>query len=213
MTFLAFGCSSTSALNLFPGRGIALLRAFSSSAVASNEPSIVHRSLPYLHSHPITTKDGAPTTTLKYALSYLSSKDIPSGKRLCDHPDVVIGWTPEQSSIDPRTFVGNDVFVDFLHRTLAENIHSVNDPSLKGLAKWQKEGWLHIADERNPPPWGRIPSPEDIIGSVLVKNGVIQGGTYQPMPAHRLVTSNGIFQLSEPLTQCMIRSCKALFGK
>lgn len=65
-----------------------------------------------------------------------------------------------------------------------------------------------MADERNPPAWGRIPMPEDIIGSVLLKDGAIQPHTYQEMPAHRLVTNHGIFQLSEPLADCMIRVSK-----
>ncbi|KAI8145653.1 hypothetical protein BJV82DRAFT_510746 [Fennellomyces sp. T-0311] len=93
-------------------------------------------------------------------------------------------------------------------RVLKENVHKVNDTNLKSLAEWQKEGWLHIADERNPPPWGRIPFPEDIIGSVLVREGVIQPNSYEPMPAHRLATSNGIFQLSDPLTQCLVQEAK-----
>ncbi|KAI9491172.1 hypothetical protein BDB00DRAFT_834084 [Zychaea mexicana] len=121
--------------------------------------------------------------------------------------ELVIGWTPN-TDIDFKTFVDNTSFVDFLTRVLKEKVHKVNDPVLKSLAEWQKEGWLHIGDERNPPPWGRIPYPEDIIGSVLVQKGVIQPDTYQPMPAHRLVTSNGILQLSEPLTQCVVQEAK-----
>ena len=73
--------------------------------------------------------------------------------------------------------------------------------------------WLHIGDERNPPPWGRIPYPEDIIGTVFVQGGVIQPNTYQPMPTHRLATSNGFMQLSEPLTQCLIREAKRIASK
>jgi hypothetical protein len=65
--------------------------------------------------------------------------------------------------------------------------------------------WLHVADERNPPPWGRIPLPEDIFGSVLLSKGIIQPNTYQRMPSHRFVTSNGLFQLSSPL-QSILRS-------
>ncbi|KAI9348411.1 hypothetical protein BD770DRAFT_327308 [Pilaira anomala] len=80
--------------------------------------------------------------------------------------------------------------------------------NLKALAKWQKEGWLHIGDERNPPPWGRINFPEDIIGSVEIHDGVIKEGSYQAMPAHRLMTNNGIFQLSEPLTDVVINEAK-----
>ncbi|KAI9262211.1 hypothetical protein BDA99DRAFT_438899 [Phascolomyces articulosus] len=107
----------------------------------------------------------------------------------------------------------NASFVDFLTRVLKENVHKVNDPILKSLAEWQKEGWLHIGDERNPPPWGRIPFPEDIIGSVLVQNGIIQPDTYQAMPTHRLATSSGFMQLSEPLTQCLVQEAKRVATK
>ena len=65
--------------------------------------------------------------------------------------------------------------------------------------------WLHVADERNPPPWGRIPLPEDIFGSVLLSKGIIQPNTYQRMPSQRFVTSNGLFQLSSPM-QSILRA-------
>lgn len=64
--------------------------------------------------------------------------------------------------------------------------------------------WLHIADERNPPPWGRIPLPEDIFGSVLLEKGVIQPNTYERMPSHRFVTSNGLFKLSDPMQRILV---------
>jgi hypothetical protein len=67
---------------------------------------------------------------------------------------------------------------------------------------------LHIGDERNPPAWGRINCPEDIIGSVELKDGHIKEGTYQPMPAHRMITNDGIFRLSEPLTKCVVEAAK-----
>lgn len=68
--------------------------------------------------------------------------------------------------------------------------------------------WLHIGDERNPPAWGRINYPEDIIGSVELDHGKIKEGSYQPMPAHRLITNSGLFQLSEPLTKCVVEAAK-----
>ncbi|KAI7905941.1 uncharacterized protein BX663DRAFT_498196 [Cokeromyces recurvatus] len=67
---------------------------------------------------------------------------------------------------------------------------------------------MHINDERDPPAWGRINFPEDIVGSVELNAGKIKEGTYQPMPTHRLVTSKGLFQLSEPLTNCIINAAK-----
>ncbi|ORX42013.1 hypothetical protein DM01DRAFT_256156 [Hesseltinella vesiculosa] len=77
------------------------------------------------------------------------------------------------------------------------------------MAQWQKQGWLHVGDERHPAPWGRIPRPEDIIGSVLLENGEIQAGTYQAMPAYRLVTNKGLMKLSKPLEECLVDAAKA----
>jgi hypothetical protein len=44
-------------------------------------------------------------------------------------------------------------------------------------------------------PWGRIPDPQDIFGSVLLKEGVIVLGSYERMPSHRVVSSAGLFEL------------------
>ncbi|KAI8990933.1 hypothetical protein BDF20DRAFT_812385, partial [Mycotypha africana] len=73
---------------------------------------------------------------------------------------------------------------------------------------WKKKRWLHIGDERNPPAWGRINLPEDIIGSVELDEGTIKAGTFQRMPAHRLVTNNGLFRLSEPLMKTITEAAK-----
>jgi len=63
------------------------------------------------------------------------------------------------------------------------------------------EGWVHVTDERGLPPFGRIPEPEDIIGSVLVQGGELRAETYQPMPTYRLVTPEGPMKLSPFLLQ------------
>ncbi|GAB5586538.1 hypothetical protein Unana1_01438 [Umbelopsis nana] len=135
----------------------------------------------------------------KYPVSFIPHQELPDGRSIEDYSRAVIGWSTSEGQLNPSTFAENDEFVEFLHKVIGENIHSIDDPSLKGMAEWQQEGWLHIADERNPPPWGRIPLPEDIFGSVLLNKGVIQPQTYQRMPSHRFVTSNGLFKLSDPL--------------
>lgn len=50
----------------------------------------------------------------------------------------------------------------------------------------------------------RVPEPEDILGSVRVENGVMIAHTYEPMPVHRLVTRNGLFQLSETMQSALV---------
>lgn len=48
---------------------------------------------------------------------------------------------------------------------------------------------------------GRIGDPDDIIATVLVEDSKIQAETYQPMPAYRLCTSDGVTRLSEGLAR------------
>ena len=49
--------------------------------------------------------------------------------------------------------------------------------------------------------FGRIPEPEDIIGSVLVQDNVLQPETYQAMPTYRFVTPTGPMKLSDFLLE------------
>lgn len=56
-------------------------------------------------------------------------------------------------------------------------------------------GWIHISDLRNPPDYGRIAWPEDIIGSVEVDgNGrfAADGGNWQDSGTYRIVTREGM---------------------
>jgi hypothetical protein len=58
--------------------------------------------------------------------------------------------------------------------------------------------------------FGRIPEPEDIIGSVLVQNGELQAETYQPMPTYRLVTREGPMKLSSYLLERLREKLKSM---
>jgi hypothetical protein len=72
-------------------------------------------------------------------VSLLSSKDI-GNKKLADYPELIIGWTPNQDRVEPRTFIPNAAFLDYMTTTFVQHIHEVNDTALKGMAQWQKEG-------------------------------------------------------------------------
>jgi ABC-type iron transport system FetAB ATPase subunit len=86
-----------------------------------------------LHSHETSDKD-------RFAISYLSDKDLPKPEAL--KSEFIIGWTPEQDKVDPRTFIENTKFVDFMTSVLKKNVHKVNDSNLKAMADWQKEGYV-----------------------------------------------------------------------
>ncbi|KAK3325186.1 hypothetical protein B0H66DRAFT_113168 [Apodospora peruviana] len=57
-------------------------------------------------------------------------------------------------------------------------------------------GWVHLSDARNPPDFGRIAWPEDILGSVEVDGSGKIIGNYQPSGTYRIVTNEGILGLS-----------------
>ncbi|KAG2178206.1 hypothetical protein INT43_003459, partial [Umbelopsis isabellina] len=140
----------------------------------------------------------------RYPVSFVSHNQFKDGASIQQYPTTIIGWTSTEGQLNPSTFAENVQFAELMHKVIAKNIDKIDDTALKGMAKWQQDGWLHVADERNPPPWGRIPLPEDIFGSVLLDKGVIQPNTYQRMPSHRFVTSDGLFKLSDPMQRVLV---------
>lgn len=53
-------------------------------------------------------------------------------------------------------------------------------------------GWVHLSDRRNPPDFGRIAWPEDILGSVEVDGKGDVVGSLQPSGTYRVVTNEGM---------------------
>ncbi|KAF9568316.1 hypothetical protein EC968_002969 [Mortierella alpina] len=110
--------------------------------------------------------------------------------------------------VKPNKFTENEAFNAVLHASIQE--HLSKDPMVQSVLQQQLEGWTHIADYRNPAPYGRIPLPEDIFGSVQIEDGVIKPSTYQRMPSHRIVSSHGLFQLSEYLHEKLVQRLQNL---
>ncbi|KAF1936869.1 hypothetical protein EJ02DRAFT_459170 [Clathrospora elynae] len=74
-------------------------------------------------------------------------------------------------------------------------------------------GWIHISDLRNPPDYGRIAWPEDILGSVEVDgNGRFAGGTggWQDSGTYRVVTREGILGLTDYMRGKMVEKLQEL---
>ncbi|UKZ52115.1 hypothetical protein TrVGV298_005888 [Trichoderma virens] len=70
-------------------------------------------------------------------------------------------------------------------------------------------GFVHLSDRRNPPDFGRIAWPEDILGSVEVNESGEVVGRLQPSGTYRIVTNEGILGLSPFLRGKLIdRLCK-----
>ncbi|TWU71269.1 hypothetical protein ED733_000318 [Metarhizium rileyi] len=69
-------------------------------------------------------------------------------------------------------------------------------------------GWVHLSDRRNPPDFGRIAWPEDILGSVEVDGHGEVVGRVQPSGTYRVVTREGILGLSPFLEGKLIERLK-----
>ncbi|RIB05658.1 hypothetical protein C2G38_2023486 [Gigaspora rosea] len=137
-----------------------------------------------------------------YSLSFISDRN-----KVEKYDISVIGWVPFQTGV-PKLEIGNfrenNKFIKFLHQVIADNVTDA-DPQLQALAKYQQNGWLHIAGELYLNQLiCRIPYPEDIFGMVQVKDGQIVPDTYQPMPTHRILTTNGLFTLNGPFQEKLI---------
>ncbi|KAJ2516851.1 hypothetical protein H4217_004324 [Coemansia sp. RSA 1939] len=110
----------------------------------------------------------------------------------------IIGWLKRKNDpITPEHFIENSEFWPVVVKVLEKHAHE--DPELKAQAVFQKDGWINIADRRNPPPLGRTGDPDDIFGFVLVMKKVIQPETFQSNIVHRPVTRDGLFQLPKYL--------------
>ncbi|KAI1081447.1 hypothetical protein F5B20DRAFT_536084 [Whalleya microplaca] len=65
-------------------------------------------------------------------------------------------------------------------------------------------GHVHLSDLRNPPDYGRIAWPEDILGSIEVDARGEIVGEFQPSGTYRVVTNEGILGLSDFLRTKLI---------
>ncbi|PKS05743.1 hypothetical protein jhhlp_007572 [Lomentospora prolificans] len=69
-------------------------------------------------------------------------------------------------------------------------------------------GYVHLSDTRNPPDFGRIAWPEDILGSVEVDAAGDIVGKLVPSGTYRILTNQGILGLSPFLTEKLVARLK-----
>ncbi|KAG8703150.1 hypothetical protein FRC08_003049 [Ceratobasidium sp. 394] len=162
-----------------PAPFISQARSYSSSDVVEDEE---RKGLFY---HPL---DGN-----LYALSFLP--DEPPSRSSA----TVIGLIPEGQGLDG--FEENP-FVDLLHDTVKAALTDNVDPDLANDATQRQEGWMHVHES------GRVGDADDIIGSVLVQKGKINGETYERMPSYRTCTSDGPTKLSSSMQERLISALK-----
>ncbi|KAI8633842.1 hypothetical protein F5Y19DRAFT_415319 [Xylariaceae sp. FL1651] len=69
-------------------------------------------------------------------------------------------------------------------------------------------GHVHLSDLRNPPDFGRIAFPEDILGSIEVDGQGKIVGEFQPSGTYRIVTNEGILGLSDFLMTKLVETLR-----
>lgn len=70
-----------------------------------------------------------------------------------------------------------------------------------------------MSDQRNPPDYGRVAWPEDILGSLEIDGTgefVDGNGRYQASGTYRVVTNEGILGLSPYLREKLVQKLKEL---
>ncbi|KAF7319480.1 hypothetical protein HMN09_00286800 [Mycena chlorophos] len=153
-----------------------------------------------LHYHLIDPPTPFSSRIPAFALSFLEKPPSAASS------STIIGWLPAASFEDGQEaglndFKENAGFRAILHSAIQDGLREqVDDIQMNGATQLGN-GWMHIHDERNLPPLGRIGDPDDIIATVLVEDGKIQPETYQAMPAYRICTSDGPTRLTGGLAQ------------
>lgn len=132
--------------------------------------------------------------------------DLPLGSGLGQSSRTVLGWVKPGDSADEATsFQENPRFLELLHESIANTLATPgSDPLIENEAAQRGEGWLHINDQRNIAALNRVGDPDDIIGTVMVRDGKILASTYQPMPSYRVCTSDGLTRLSDGLNSRLL---------
>ncbi|TIC92821.1 hypothetical protein CH35J_010397 [Colletotrichum higginsianum] len=70
-------------------------------------------------------------------------------------------------------------------------------------------GYVHLSDSRNPPDFGRIAWPEDILGSIEVDQSGNIIGKLEPSGTYRIITNEGILGLSPFLAEKLVERLRA----
>ncbi|KAH9906672.1 hypothetical protein F4778DRAFT_722887 [Xylariomycetidae sp. FL2044] len=137
-------------------------------------------------------------------------------------PRLAIGYTTNLPP-RPQSFTENREFLSILTDVLSKN--AAHDPDLKAQAQAFAGpggatlgfgggggggasaqggaggagvgGHVHLSDLRNPPDFGRIAFPEDILGSIEVDGHGNIVGDFQPSGTYRILTREGILGLSD----------------
>lgn len=127
-------------------------------------------------------------------------------------------FTPTPAKIPkPIKFEDNPAFTKkVLKEVMLEYLHTDDLYNSLAEAEGFREGTtLHVYDLRNPPPYGRIPDVQDIIGMVQIQKpdhekGVpaIVPGSFEYNPMYRPLTMNGFIDVGDFLNKKLVQACE-----
>ncbi|KAK4701988.1 hypothetical protein P7C70_g4235, partial [Phenoliferia sp. Uapishka_3] len=185
-------------------RSISTTRPLSISLESPSYPSLYYHSLPtpphppnsyslsFLPTPP-PSLSFSPTTIGILSLNAVDRAQLKDGGEGAGIPELL-----------PRNFEENKDFGMLLEEVLKEEMRG--DLWLGTAAKVRMDGYIHIADHRNPADPNRVPDPSDIIASVLVENGELLPESYSPSGTHRIVTMDGMMKLPDTLMKKFVES-------
>ncbi|KAK2681339.1 hypothetical protein RAB80_003132 [Fusarium oxysporum f. sp. vasinfectum] len=192
----------------------------------ARQRAVPFRAISSLASNPKIKVVKNPKSPFTNYLSYLEKE--PPDERL------VIGTTSELPPT-PQSFTENKDFVKILNEVITEYGHEDEDlvnqarafaspggfnlgsggaffsqkrPNRGGAGGGGRGGYVHLSDRRNPPDFGRIAWPEDILGSVEVDGAGTIIGKVQPSGTYRILTNEGILGLSPFLQTKLVERLK-----
>ncbi|OCT47798.1 hypothetical protein CLCR_03690 [Cladophialophora carrionii] len=122
----------------------------------------------------------------------------------------------ESASSDPQVQSEAAVMISnsgasFFQTARRQQTGSAGASDQGGHGSGGRGGWVHVADQRRIPDFGRIPDPEDIFGSVEVdgQGQFVDGhGRYQPSGTYRICTNDGILGLTDFMRQKLVERLK-----
>ncbi|KAJ8521505.1 hypothetical protein ONZ45_g1822 [Pleurotus djamor] len=128
-------------------------------------------SRPGVFFHLFDSPNSISSSQAVYAISFLSNPlPLPES-------ETVLGWVPVGSEPSFQGFRENPAFRVLLHKAIQEGLKEDVDDIQRNGALQMQSGWMHIHDDRNIPPLGRIGDPDDILASVLIENGKVRAST------------------------------------
>jgi hypothetical protein len=124
-------------------------------------------------------------------------------------PEAMVGRLNELSDTEgrdgvvPSNFVAGPPFVDLLHRLVSERVPNI--PEYQAEASAIGDGWLYVVDRR-----GRVKteleSPQDVVGAIAIRGGIVQRGSYRRNDGYALLTTDGFSLFHKDLTDALMNT-------